>query len=260
MTVGLAIVGTGMLLMERITPGMPYSALWWNLLMMGIGMGLVMTPMTAAVMNAVPRRRAGMASATSNASREVGGVFGIALLGAIVTHFFASDLRGSLEKLPLPAGVKNQIVALAGQGGGTAKGSLPTGLDPQALHHIVDNAFVSGMHVAFWVSAGILLTGSVVAAVFVHKGVPDVASEAFTPAEESSAQAGADSGRRAAGAQAGRRRRAGSPLIARRARAARRVDRARTGHHLTMGSWILLAIVIIVAAAVGAAASVPLAP
>ena len=44
MTVGLALVGVGMLLMERITPGMPYSALWWNLLMMGIGMGLVMTP------------------------------------------------------------------------------------------------------------------------------------------------------------------------------------------------------------------------
>ena len=178
MTVGLAIVGVGMLLMERITPGMPYSALWWNLLMMGIGMGLTMAPMTAAVMNAVPRRRAGMASATSNASREVGGVFGIALLGAIVTHFFASNLRSSLEKLPLPAGVKSQIVTLAGQGGGTAKGTLPTGVDAQALHHIVDSAFVSGMHVAFWVSAGILLTGSVIAAVFVHKGVPDVVSEA----------------------------------------------------------------------------------
>ena len=177
MTVGLATVGVGMLLMERITPGMPYSALWWNLLMMGIGMGLVMTPMTAAVMNAVPRRRAGMASATSNASREVGGVFGIALLGAIVTHFFAADLRGSLEKLPLPAGVKSQIVTLAGHGGGTAQGSLPTGVDAQRLHALVDSAFVSGMHVAFWVSAGILLTGAVVAAVFVHKGVPDAVSE-----------------------------------------------------------------------------------
>jgi len=216
MTVGLALVGVGMLLMERITPGMPYSALWWNLLMMGIGMGLVMAPMTAAVMNAVPRRRAGMASATSNASREVGGVFGIALLGAIVTHFFASNLRTSLEKLPLPAGVKDQIVTLAGQGGGTAKGTLPTGVDAQALHHIVDNAFVSGMHVAFWVSAGILLTGSVIAAVFVHRGVPDVVSEACTPAGGSPAPAGADgsgvgadsqpAGKpAAAGARAGRR-------------------------------------------------------
>ena len=205
MTVGLAIVGVGMLLMERITPGMPYSALWWNLLMMGIGMGLVMTPMTAAVMNAVPRRRAGMASATSNASREVGGVFGIALLGAIVTHFFASNLRSSLEKLPLPAGVKDQIVTLAGQGGGTAKGALPTGVDAQALHHIVDNAFVSGMHVAFWVSAGILLTGSVIAAVFVHKGVPDMVSEACTPAGEPPAPTDTDGSGASAGSSPARK-------------------------------------------------------
>jgi len=204
MTVGLAIVGVGMLLMERITPGMPYSALWWNLLMMGVGMGLVMTPMTAAVMNAVPRRRAGMASATSNASREVGGVFGIALLGAIVTHSFASDLHNSLEKLPLPAGVKSQIVALAGQGGGTAKGSLPTGLDPRVLHHMVDGAFVSGMHAAFWVSAGILLTGSVLAAVFVHKGAPEVVSEACTPADGSPGSAGADGPGAGAGSPSGR--------------------------------------------------------
>jgi EmrB/QacA subfamily drug resistance transporter len=180
MTVGLAVVGVGMLLMQRITPGMPYSALWWNLLLMGVGMGMVMTPMTAAVMNAVPRARAGMASATSNASREVGGVFGIALLGAIVTHFFASDLRNSLTGLPIPAGVKEQIVKLAGQGSGTAKGSLPTGLDPRVLHQMVDSAFVSGMHVAFWVSAGILLAGSVVAAVFVHRGAPVASGEAET--------------------------------------------------------------------------------
>ncbi len=108
MSVGLAIVGVGMLLMERITPGMPYSQLWWNLTLLGVGMGLVMTPMTAAVMGAVPRARAGMASATSNASREVGGVFGIALLGAIVTHWFAKDLRGSLADVPTAGGAQGE--------------------------------------------------------------------------------------------------------------------------------------------------------
>ena len=172
MAVGLAIVGVGMLLMERITPGMPYSDLWWNLTLLGVGMGFVMTPMTAAVMSAVPRERAGMASATSNASREVGGVFGIALLGAIVTHWFAKDLRSAIAAFPLPAAVKEKVVTLAGQGSGTAKSSLPTGVDAAALHHAVDNAFVSGMHVAFLVSAVILLSGAVIAAVFVHGGAP----------------------------------------------------------------------------------------
>ena len=56
------------------------------------------------------------------------------------------------------------------------------------------------MHVAFWVSAGILLTGAVVAAVFVHKGVPDVVSETPTAAGEAAAVAGAADG---SGASAG---------------------------------------------------------
>ncbi|HEY5473714.1 MAG TPA: MFS transporter, partial [Candidatus Limnocylindrales bacterium] len=192
MTVGLTIVGVGMLLMQRISPDMPYSALWWNLMMLGVGMGLVMTPMTAAVMGAVPRERAGMASATSNASREVGGVFGIALLGAIVTHWFAKDLASSLAGLHLPAAVKAHVVTLAAHGGGTAARSLPAGVDAARLHSVIDSAFVSGMHVAFWVSAGVLLSGAVLSAVFVQSGatVQATVPQLDAPACEMEAVAG----------------------------------------------------------------------
>ena len=55
------------------------------------------------------------------------------------------------------------------------------------------------MHVAFWVSAGVLLSGAVIAAVFVHKGVPDVVSEACTPAGEAPAPADTDGSGASAG-------------------------------------------------------------
>ena len=93
MAIGLAINALAMALLTTIDAATSYSHIWPPLLLAGVGMSLVMTPMTAAVMGAVPRERAGMASATSNASREIGGVFGIALLGAIVTHIFSRDLR-----------------------------------------------------------------------------------------------------------------------------------------------------------------------
>jgi MFS transporter, DHA2 family, methylenomycin A resistance protein len=172
MTAGLALNGAGLLLLTRITPTMSYSLLWWNLAMLGVGMGLVMTPMTAAVMSAVPRARAGMASATTNATREIGGVFGIALLGAIVTHWFASDLATSLRGFALPAATKAQIVALASHGGTEATKGLPPGVNAQALHTAIDNAFVSGMHVALVVAGAALLGGSVVAFALVRGGVP----------------------------------------------------------------------------------------
>jgi MFS family permease len=170
MTFGMTLAAVGMLLLERTTPSTPYSALWWNMLLLGVGMGSVMAPMTAAVTSTVPRARAGMASGTTNATREVGGVFGIALLGAIVTHWFATDLSGSLRAFGLPQAVKHQIVALASHGGGTAVGSAPSTIDPALIHRTIDDSFVYGMHVALGVSATALLCGAVLSAVFVHRG------------------------------------------------------------------------------------------
>jgi hypothetical protein len=56
----------------------------------------------------------------------------------------------------------------------------------------VDNAFVSGLHVAFWVAAAVLLGGAVVAAVFVRSGVIASAHEEGdeqTPAAERQSEA-----------------------------------------------------------------------
>ena len=181
MTVGMAIAGTGILLLERITPTTPYGELWWNMLMLGVGMGMVMAPMTAAVTSTVPRARAGMASGTTNATREVGGVFGIALLGAIVTHWFSRDLAGSLARFPLPQTAKSQIVALASHGGGTTAASMPASIDPALLHRTIDNSFVYGIHVALAVSAAALLSGAVLSAIFVGRGSLAQEEPATTP-------------------------------------------------------------------------------
>ena len=53
--------------------------------LMGIGMGLMMSPMSTAAMNAVDRTKAGVASGVLSMSRMVGGTFGVAVMGALVT-------------------------------------------------------------------------------------------------------------------------------------------------------------------------------
>ena len=91
--VGMVLVGGTTLAFIGVGADTPYSDYWWILTVMGIGAGLVMSPMTTAVMSTVPAARAGMASATLNTTRQVGGVFGIALLGSIVTGRFLSEVR-----------------------------------------------------------------------------------------------------------------------------------------------------------------------
>ncbi len=55
-----------------------------GLLIGGIGMGMTMTPTTAAAMSSVPVDQAGVGSAVLNSSRQVGGSLGIAVMGAII--------------------------------------------------------------------------------------------------------------------------------------------------------------------------------
>ena len=149
----------------------------------GIGMGLVMTPMPhAAVMYCrAPASGPAWRRPPSNASREIGGVFGIALLGAIVTRIFSRDLRASIAALPLPAQVKAAIVRQASRGAEQAATALPHGVDSAALHALGGAAFVSGMHAAMVVAAVALASGAVAAAVLMRGGRPQQV-EAGAPA------------------------------------------------------------------------------
>ncbi len=169
MTIGLAMVGTGMLLYLGVNEFTPYLHWFWIQPIQGVGMGLTMAPMTAAVMSSVPPARSGMASATTNTSREVGGTFGIALLGAILTARLTSVMTGALTALGIPSAVQSKIEFAMSHGGGAAAAkSLPPGIDAAALKAAFDHAFVDGMHVAMMVAAGALLFGALVAFLLVQ--------------------------------------------------------------------------------------------
>ncbi len=70
----------------------------------GLGMSLVMPAATAAVMEAAPAERGGVASGTLNAARQVGGVIGVALLGTLVASR-ATFLPGLRAGMVIAAGV-----------------------------------------------------------------------------------------------------------------------------------------------------------
>src|SRR3954447_79460 len=59
------------------------SSLWPPFMVAGIGMGLVFAPSASALLSVVAPQRAGQASGTNNAIREIGGVFGVAVMSTI---------------------------------------------------------------------------------------------------------------------------------------------------------------------------------
>jgi MFS family permease len=100
MTAGLVTVSVSMYLQSLIDMHTTYGDLLPALMLMGLGMGLTMSPMSTAAMNAVDRTKSGVASGTLTMSRMVGGTLGVAVLGAIVeseqgvTEFVSSLARG----------------------------------------------------------------------------------------------------------------------------------------------------------------------
>ena len=84
---GLLLVGLGLLIdSRRLTAHSAYTVLLPSFILIGIGIGFAMSPLSSIAMGAVERTKAGVASGVLGMIRQLGGVFGIALLGAIFAN------------------------------------------------------------------------------------------------------------------------------------------------------------------------------
>jgi EmrB/QacA subfamily drug resistance transporter len=87
MVLGLALQAIGLGWVAAIAaPGMGYAELGVALAVAGVGTSMCFPTVANAVIGSVPAEEAGVASGTNSAVREIGGVFGIAVLAAVFTH------------------------------------------------------------------------------------------------------------------------------------------------------------------------------
>jgi EmrB/QacA subfamily drug resistance transporter len=87
MTVGLALQGGGLLWIAAVsTATTPYIDLIGPFMLSGAGMALFFAPVANVVLTAVRPEEQGKASGATNAIRELGGVFGVAVLASVFAH------------------------------------------------------------------------------------------------------------------------------------------------------------------------------
>lgn len=119
LVIGLSLVTVSLAWQSRIEVDTSYGFLVVPFVLLGLGMGFTMSPMSTAAMNAVDRAKAGVASGTLSMTRMVGGTFGVAALGALVAGIGRHDLAQSLPDVP--EAVRERLVDGLGSGaGGTA--------------------------------------------------------------------------------------------------------------------------------------------
>jgi MFS transporter, DHA2 family, methylenomycin A resistance protein len=96
--IGEAVVAVGAIALLGITQGAAYAALWPQLLVMGAGLGLLVPPLTSALLGSVDKAKSGIASGVLNSMRQTGSVLGIALFGSFIGRpgDFMSGMKISL--------------------------------------------------------------------------------------------------------------------------------------------------------------------
>ncbi|WP_134742463.1 MFS transporter [Nocardioides sp. 503] len=97
---GFALTGTGLLLMGGLEPDSSWTHLIPGLLVAGVGIGMINTPLASTAVGVVPVERSGMASGINSTFRQVGIATGIAALGSLFSHQVADGVRDGLAGTP----------------------------------------------------------------------------------------------------------------------------------------------------------------
>ena len=130
----------------------PYPVILGCLACTTIGFALAMSPMTAAIMSAVPQRRAGAGSAMNDASRELGAAFGVAVMGSLAS----SQYRGRRRRPHrAAAAVRRRRGPVVDRRRARASPSDSPGRPASCCDLGAEHAFIDGFH--FAVTAGSLL-------------------------------------------------------------------------------------------------------
>lgn len=140
-----------------------------GIVVLGIGMGLSVAPLTTTVMNAVPRNHAGVASGVNNAVSRIGGLLGVALLGIVIVHSFNRELDRRLATIEVPPEVRQSMDA---QRDRLAGAELPAHVDERLradLQRAVDESFVFGFRLVMLAAAVLALASAFVARKMIEK-------------------------------------------------------------------------------------------
>ena len=144
--------------LTTVHSGYGYAALWVTI--MGAGLGFALPGAMNAALGALSAERSGVGSGLIMAMRQVGGTFGVAILGSVLSSAYRSGLRRG---------------GGAGRAGGTVRDSVSEGvavahqIGSATLFALVRSAFVHGMDIMLAVCGGIAVAGIVLTLVFLPR-------------------------------------------------------------------------------------------
>jgi EmrB/QacA subfamily drug resistance transporter len=166
--VGSAITALGLALFA--TAGIERS--YWTsvfpaMVVLGLGMGVAVAPLTTAVMRDAGKRYTGVASGINNATARVAGLLAVALLGSIAVGIFGTTVNDHLQRTSLSPEISQ---ALREEVPKLAEAQAPAhvqGVERQQLETLLKISFLHSFRVIVLICAGVALLSTFIAAVMI---------------------------------------------------------------------------------------------
>jgi EmrB/QacA subfamily drug resistance transporter len=155
--VGLALMGSGLLLLAQIDLSTHYGYIALAVATMGAGMGLTVAPAGESIMTVLPSHQVGVGSAVNDTVQQLGGSLGVAVIGSVVS----ASYRHSLDSSGLPAVLREPARESIGAADAVARQAGAFGGQVLSAGH---GAFVSAMTGGFAVAGVAALAGAAAAA------------------------------------------------------------------------------------------------
>ncbi len=164
LTIGPIIAALGFVMLA--IPGIGGS--YWTtffpaVVVLGLGMGTSVAPLTTTVMSSVEAGHAGLASGINNAVSRVAGLLAIAVLGMIMVQMFSGNLEQRLDALDLAPQVRQELLA---QRTSLAGIELPADISAEqqaTLEGAINMAFVSSFRTIMLIASGLALLSALTA-------------------------------------------------------------------------------------------------
>jgi EmrB/QacA subfamily drug resistance transporter len=175
---GLLVTGLGLAFMATLGLGSSDLHVAAVLFVIAAGIGLAMTPATDSIMGAVPKAQFGVGSAVNDTVREIGGAFGVAVLGSL----FAASYGRAIDAVTVGLPAEAAHVARESLAGATAVAAQVGGAAGAQMLVTAQSAFVDALSVTSLIGAGFAVVGSIVALVWLPSQ-PAADREVIEPAE-----------------------------------------------------------------------------
>ncbi|WP_373304574.1 MFS transporter [Streptomyces xanthochromogenes] len=135
-TAGMVAGTVALALLTRVDSGSGYGDFLAPLIILGVAIGLALSPCTDAIMGAFPEAELGVGGAVNDTSLELGGSLGIAILGSVLAKSYSSHLADATAGTKLPASALATAQDSVGAGYAVAQGigEQAKQLGAQAMH------------------------------------------------------------------------------------------------------------------------------